>query len=86
MDEAHCISQWGYDFRPSYLKISDIRKLKPGTPILSTYCHGYPEVVDDIRNQLQFPEKNVFKMSFERKNRHILYVLRPTSMAKWFIS
>ena len=64
VDEAHCISQWGYDFRPSYLKISDIRKLKPGTPILALTATATPEVVDDIQNQLQFSEKSVFKMSF----------------------
>ena len=77
VDEAHCISQWGYDFRPSYLKISDIRKLKPGTPILALTATATPEVVDDIQNQLQFPEKNVFKMSFERKN--LAYIVRITT-------
>lgn len=77
MDEAHCISQWGYDFRPSYLKISDIRKLKPGTPILALTATATPEVVDDIQNQLQFSEKNVFKMSFERKN--LAYIVRITT-------
>lgn len=77
VDEAHCISQWGYDFRPSYLKISDIRKLKPGTPILALTATATPEVVDDIQNQLQFSEKNVFKMSFERKN--LAYIVRITT-------
>lgn len=77
VDEAHCISQWGYDFRPSYLKISDIRKLKPGTPILALTATATPEVVDDIQNQLQFSEKNVFKMSFELKN--LAYIVRITT-------
>ena len=77
VDEAHCISQWGYDFRPSYLKISYIRKLKPGTPILALTATATPEVVDDIQNQLQFSEKNVFKMSFERKN--LAYIVRITT-------
>ena len=77
VDEAHCISQWGYDFRPSYLKISDIRKLKPGTPILALTATATPEVVDDIQTQLQFSEKNVFKMSFERKN--LAYIVRITT-------
>ena len=77
VDEGLCISQWGYDFRPSYLKISDIRKLKPGTPILALTATATPEVVDDIQNQLQFSEKNVFKMSFERKN--LAYIVRITT-------
>ena len=77
VEEAHCIRQWGYDFRPSYLKISDIRKLKPGTPILALTATATPEVVDDIQNQLQFSEKNVFKMSFERKN--LAYIVRITT-------
>lgn len=68
VDEAHCISQWGYDFRPSYLKISDIRKLKPEAPILALTATATPKVVDDIQNRLGFKEKNVFRMSFERKN------------------
>ena len=74
VDEAHCISQWGYDFRPSYLKISDIRNMKPGVPILALTATATPEVVDDIQEKLQFTEKNVFKMSFERKN--LAYIVR----------
>ena len=68
VDEAHCISQWGYDFRPSYLKIADIRKIKPGVPILALTATATPAVIDDIQEQLHFQEKNVFRMSFERKN------------------
>ncbi len=74
VDEAHCISQWGYDFRPSYLRIADIRKMKPGTPILALTATATPEVVDDIQERLDFAEKNVFKMSFERKN--LAYLVR----------
>ncbi len=77
VDEAHCISQWGYDFRPSYLKIADIRNLKPGIPILALTATATPEVVDDIQEQLHFGEKNVFKMSFERKN--LAYIVRTVS-------
>ncbi|CCX69350.1 putative uncharacterized protein [Prevotella sp. CAG:255] len=74
VDEAHCISQWGYDFRPSYLKISDIRKLKPDAPILALTATATPKVVNDIQDKLGFKEKNVFKMSFERKN--LAYIVR----------
>lgn len=77
VDEAHCISQWGYDFRPSYLNISDIRKLKPGIPVLALTATATPEVIDDIQDRLGFAEKNVFRMSFERKN--LAYVVRTTN-------
>lgn len=74
VDEAHCISQWGYDFRPSYLQIASIREMKPDIPILALTATATPEVVDDIQERLHFKEKNVFKMSFERKN--LAYVVR----------
>lgn len=76
IDEAHCISQWGYDFRPSYLNISLIRKLKPEVPILALTATATPTVVNDIQEKLEFREKNVFRMSFERKN--LAYVVRKT--------
>ena len=56
VDEAHCISQWGYDFRPSYLRIADIRQMKPGTPVLALTATATPAVVDDIQDKLQFAE------------------------------
>lgn len=74
IDEAHCISQWGYDFRPSYLHIADIRRIKPDAPILALTATATTEVIDDIQEQLEFKEKNVFRMSFERKN--LAYVVR----------
>ena len=76
VDEAHCISQWGYDFRPSYLQIATIRKLKPGIPVLALTATATPQVVDDIQEKLEFEEKNVFRMSFERKN--LAYIVRKT--------
>ena len=74
VDEAHCISQWGYDFRPSYLNIADIRTMKPGPPILALTATATPDVVNDIQEKLHFEKKNVFKMSFERKN--LAYIVR----------
>lgn len=76
VDEAHCISQWGYDFRPSYLQIATIRRLVPEAPVLALTATATPEVVDDIQERLGFKVKNVFRMSFERKN--LAYVVRQT--------
>jgi ATP-dependent DNA helicase RecQ len=76
IDEAHCISQWGYDFRPSYLKICDLRKLLPDIPVLALTATATPIVVDDIMNKLLFKNKNVLRKSFERKN--LIYVVKET--------
>jgi len=68
VDEAHCISQWGYDFRPPYLKIAEIRSMLPQVPILAVTASATPEVVDDIQDKLEFKEKNIIRQSFEREN------------------
>ena len=68
IDESHCISQWGYDFRPPYLKIADIRKYIPKTPLIALTATATPVVVDDIQYRLGFKMRNVFQSSFERKN------------------
>ena len=74
VDEAHCISQWGYDFRPSYLQIADIRHDLPGIPVLALTATATPTVINDIQERLAFAEKRVFRMSFERSN--LAYVVR----------
>lgn len=76
IDESHCISQWGYDFRPSYLSIVDIREELPGVPVLALTATATPEVVNDIQERLHFREKNVFRKSFVRKN--LSYIVRQT--------
>ncbi|MEG1564224.1 MAG: ATP-dependent DNA helicase RecQ [Bacteroides sp.] len=76
VDESHCISQWGYDFRPAYLKIADIRELLPGVPVLALTATATTEVVKDIQARLHFGKENVFRMSFERKN--LAYIVRNT--------
>lgn len=76
VDESHCISQWGYDFRPAYLNIAEIRKLLPDVPVLALTATATPEVVKDIQARLHFREENVFRMSFERKN--LAYIVRKT--------
>lgn len=68
VDEAHCISQWGYDFRPSYLTIADIRKEKPGVPVLALTASATEMVQKDICNKLDFRNQQVFKLSYERPN------------------
>lgn len=68
VDEAHCISQWGYDFRPSYLNIKQIRRMVPHAPILALTATATPDVVKDIQKKLEFKKECVFRMSFERKN------------------
>lgn len=76
VDEAHCISQWGYDFRPSYIRIADLRKVVPQAPVLALTATATPEVVKDIQDKLLFRQEHVFKMSFARKN--LAYVVRHT--------
>lgn len=74
VDEAHCISQWGYDFRPSYLHIADIRQIKPEAPLLALTATATRQVADDIQEKLNFKDGNMFRMSFERKN--LAYIVR----------
>lgn len=74
VDEAHCICQWGYDFRPSYLRVADIRDILPGCPVLALTATATPAVARDIQQKLRFRESNVLRMSFERKN--LAYIVR----------
>ena len=76
VDEAHCISQWGYDFRPSYLRIKELRRLLPDTPILALTASATPQVAKDIMEQLEFAEPNVLQSSFLRPN--LSYSVRQT--------
>lgn len=76
VDEAHCISQWGYDFRPSYLQIARLRDLCPNTPILALTASATPKVAEDIMYRLRFDKPNIKRMSFARSN--LSYVVRHT--------
>jgi ATP-dependent DNA helicase RecQ len=68
VDEAHCISQWGYDFRPAYMKIADFRRNLPKVPVLALTATATAKVAVDIQEKLCFPKPNLFQQSFERKN------------------
>ncbi len=74
IDEAHCISQWGYDFRPSYLKIAEIRKHLPQVPVLALTATATPQVAEDIMEKLLFKKRHIFSKSFAREN--LAYVVR----------
>ena len=76
VDEAHCISQWGYDFRPAYLKIKELRRLIPDTPILALTASATPQVAKDIMEQLEFAEPHILQTSFLRPN--LSYSVRET--------
>lgn len=76
VDEAHCISQWGYDFRPAYMKIENLRKLLPEVPVLALTATATPEVAQDIMKKLAFASPNLLSKSFERKN--LTYLVRQT--------
>ena len=76
VDEAHCISQWGYDFRPAYLQIADIRQQIPHVPVLALTATATTKVIEDIQNKLLFKEKQVLKKSFFRSN--LFYIVRQT--------
>ncbi|MDR2287251.1 MAG: RecQ family ATP-dependent DNA helicase [Prevotellaceae bacterium] len=76
VDESHCISQWGYDFRPSYLQIAEIRTIAPDAPVLALTATATPKVVDDIMEKLHFKKPNLLKKSFERTN--LIYIVRTT--------
>lgn len=76
VDEAHCISQWGYDFRPAYLRINELRKISPSAPVLALTATATPKVAEDIIDKLHMKNPQIFRMSFSREN--LNYVVRKT--------
>ena len=86
VDESHCISQWGYDFRPAYLKIAEIRELLPDIPVLALTATATPEVVTDIQTKLNFKkDSQVFRMSSKEKTWLTLYVLQKINRKSYYI-
>lgn len=84
VDEAHCISQWGYDFRPSYLKIAKLREFIPDVPIIALTASATNKVISDIQQKLLFKKENVFKSSFERKNIHYIVQYEEDKIGRLF--
>lgn len=82
VDEAHCISQWGYDFRPSYMKVAELRELLPKTPVLALTATATPDVVNDIQEKLLFKKQHVLQTSFERKNLAYVVAKEEDKLAK----
>ncbi len=83
VDEAHCISQWGYDFRPSYMKIAELREIIPEIPFLALTATATGKVIDDIQEKLKFRKKNVLRASFERKN--LVYTVKHVEDKDWYL-
>ena len=85
VDEAHCISQWGYDFRPSYLKIAQLRERFPDVPVLALTASATPEVAEDIRRQLRFrKDAATFRLTFDRDN--LSYIVRHCEQKEWALT
>jgi ATP-dependent DNA helicase RecQ len=83
VDEAHCISQWGYDFRPSYLKIAELREQIPEIPFLALTATATGKVIDDIQEKLKFRKKNVLRASFQREN--LVYTVKHVEDKDWYL-
>ncbi|MDP2385859.1 MAG: ATP-dependent DNA helicase RecQ [Bacteroidota bacterium] len=84
VDEAHCISQWGYDFRPSYLKIAELRDLLPKVPIIALTASATDKVIEDIQQRLEFVKPSVFKSTFARKNLHYIVQYEDDKIGRLF--
>ena len=84
IDEAHCISQWGYDFRPSYLHLADLREIHPNVPILALTATATERVAADIQLKLNFKQAQIFRKSFERKNLSYLVYNEENKLRKLF--